>query len=571
MHGTIRASEGMTESFAELFEQSLANQRIRPGMILTGLVVDVTPDVVIVNVGLKSEAVIPLEQFKNERGELEVKAGDSVEVALDSVEDGTGETRLSREKAKRARTWTRLEEAFNKSEIVTGIITGRVKGGFTVEIDNVRAFLPGSLVDVRPVRDTSYLENKPLEFKVIKLDQKRNNVVVSRRAVVEQEFSAERSALMENLQEGAVVRGSVKNLTDYGAFVDLGGIDGLLHITDMAWKRVKHPSEVVKVGDEIDVRILKFDRERSRVSLGLKQLGADPWENISRRYPPHTRVFGKVTNIADYGAFVEIEDGVEGLVHVSEMDWTNKNVNPAKVVHTGQEVEVMVLDVDEERRRISLGLKQCNANPWKEFAENYNRGDKVSGQIKSITDFGIFIGLPGNIDGLVHLSDISWDLPGEEAVRNYAKGQQLEAMVLSIDPERERISLGVKQLAKDPFSAYIAENPKGTIVKGVVKDVDARGAVIDLGNGIEGQLRASELGRDRVEDARAVLKPGDEVEAKFTGVDRKSRTISLSIKAKEIHEEAEAVQSYRSDSGASSGGTSLGDLLKEQIGSGDRG
>jgi small subunit ribosomal protein S1 len=571
MHGTIRASEGMTESFAELFEQSLANQRIRPGMILTGLVVDVTPDVVIVNVGLKSEAVIPLEQFKNERGELEVKTGDSVEVALDSVEDGTGETRLSREKAKRARTWTRLEEAFNKAEIVIGVITGRVKGGFTVEIENVRAFLPGSLVDVRPVRDTSYLENKPLEFKVIKLDQKRNNVVVSRRAVVEQEFSAERSALMENLQEGAVVRGSVKNLTDYGAFVDLGGIDGLLHITDMAWKRVKHPSEVVKVGDEIDVRILKFDRERSRVSLGLKQLGADPWENISRRYPPHTRVFGKVTNIADYGAFVEIEDGVEGLVHVSEMDWTNKNVNPAKVVHTGQEVEVMVLDVDEERRRISLGLKQCNANPWKEFAENYNRGDKVSGQIKSITDFGIFIGLPGNIDGLVHLSDISWDMPGEEAVRNYAKGQQLEAMVLSIDPERERISLGIKQLAKDPFSAYIAENPKGTIVKGVVKDVDARGAVIDLGNGIEGQLRASELGRDRVEDARAVLKPGDEVEAKFTGVDRKSRTISLSIKAKEIHEEAEAVQSYRSDSGSSSGGTSLGDLLKEHIGSGDRG
>jgi small subunit ribosomal protein S1 len=556
----------MTESFAELFESSLANQRIRPGMILTGLIVDVTDDVVIVNVGLKSEAVIPLEQFKNERGEVEVKPGDEVEVALDSVEDGTGETRLSREKAKRARTWTRLETAFNDSQIVVGVITGRVKGGFTVEIDNVRAFLPGSLVDVRPVRDTSYLENKPLEFKVIKLDQKRNNVVVSRRAVVEQEFSAERSALMDNLQEGAVVRGSVKNLTDYGAFVDLGGIDGLLHITDMAWKRVKHPSEVVKVGDEIDVRILKFDRERSRVSLGLKQLGADPWENISRRYPPHTRVFGKVTNIADYGAFVEIEDGVEGLVHVSEMDWTNKNVNPAKVVHTGQEVEVMVLDVDEERRRISLGLKQCKANPWKEFAENYNRGDKVSGQIKSITDFGIFIGLPGNIDGLVHLSDISWDLPGEEAVRNYQKGQQLEAMVLSIDPERERISLGIKQLAKDPFSAYIAENPKGTIVKGVVKEVDARGAVIDLGNGIDGQLRASELGRDRVEDARTVLKVGEEIEAKFTGVDRKSRTISLSIKAKEMHEEQEAVQSYRSETGSSSG-TSLGDLLKEQIGS----
>ncbi|MGP8033721.1 MAG: 30S ribosomal protein S1 [Steroidobacteraceae bacterium] len=557
----------MSESFAQLFEQSLANQRIRPGMILTGLVIDVTPDVVIVNVGLKSEAVIPLEQFKNERGELEVKTGDEVEVALDSVEDGTGETRLSREKAKRARTWTRLEEAFNKSEIVTGVITGRVKGGFTVEIENVRAFLPGSLVDVRPVRDTSYLEGKPLEFKVIKLDQKRNNVVVSRRAVVEQEFSAERSALLENLQEGAVVRGAVKNLTDYGAFVDLGGIDGLLHITDMAWKRVKHPSEVVKVGDEVEVRILKFDRERSRVSLGLKQLGADPWENIARRYPPGTRVFGKVTNIADYGAFVEIEDGVEGLVHVSEMDWTNKNVNPAKVVHTGQEVEVMVLDVDEERRRISLGLKQCQANPWKEFAENYNRGDKVAGQIKSITDFGIFIGLPGNIDGLVHLSDISWDQPGEEAVRNYQKAQQLEAMVLSIDPERERISLGIKQLAKDPFSAYIADNPKGTIVKGVVKEVDARGAVIDLGNGIDGQLRASELGRDRVEDARAVLKVGDEVEAKFTGVDRKSRTISLSIKAKEAHDEAEAVQSYRSDAAAPSG-TSLGDLLKEHIGSG---
>jgi small subunit ribosomal protein S1 len=555
----------MTESFAQLFEDSLANQRIRPGMILQGLVVDVTDDVVIVNVGLKSEAVIPVDQFKNERGELEVKTGDMVEVALDSVEDGNGETRLSREKAKRARTWTRLETAFNDSQIVTGVITGRVKGGFTVEIENVRAFLPGSLVDVRPVRDTSYLEGKPLEFKVIKLDQKRNNVVVSRRAVVEQEFSAERSALMDNLQEGAVVRGSVKNLTDYGAFVDLGGIDGLLHITDMAWKRVKHPSEVVKVGDEIEVRILKFDRERSRVSLGLKQLGADPWENIARRYPPNTRVFGKVTNIADYGAFVEIEDGVEGLVHVSEMDWTNKNVNPAKVVHTGQEVEVMVLDVDEERRRISLGLKQCQANPWKEFAENFNRGDRVSGQIKSITDFGIFIGLSGNIDGLVHLSDISWDMPGEEAVRNYQKAQQVEAMVLAIDPERERISLGIKQLAKDPFSAYIAEFPKGTIVRGTVKEVDARGAIIDLGNGVEGQLRGSDLARDRVEDARTVLKVGQEIDAKFTGVDRKTRTISLSIKAKEMHEEAEAVQSYRSEQ-TSTTGTSLGDLLKEQIG-----
>ncbi len=559
-----RANNYMTESFAQLFENSLANQRIRPGMILTGLIVDVKPDVVVVNVGLKSEAVIPVEQFRNERGEIEVKIGESVEVALDSVEDGTGETRLSREKAKRARTWTRLEEAFNKSEIVTGVITGRVKGGFTVEIENVRAFLPGSLVDVRPVRDTAYLENKPLEFKVIKLDQKRNNVVVSRRAVVEQEFSAERSALMDNLQEGSVVRGTVKNLTDYGAFVDLGGIDGLLHITDMAWKRVKHPSEVVKVGDEVEVRILKFDRERSRVSLGLKQLGADPWENIARRYPPNTRVFGKVTNIADYGAFVEIEDGVEGLVHVSEMDWTNKNVNPAKVVHSGQEVEVMVLDVDEERRRISLGLKQCKQNPWKEFAENFNRGDRVSGQIKSITDFGVFIGLAGNIDGLIHLSDLSWDVPGEEAVRNYQKGQQLDAVVLSIDPERERISLGVKQMAQDPFSSYIAENPKGAVVKGVVKEVDARGAIIDLGNGIEGQLRANELARDRVEDARTVLKVGDEIEAKFTGVDRKTRTITLSIKAKEMHEEAEAVQNYRSDQPSS--GTSLGELLKEQIG-----
>ncbi len=556
-------NETVNESFSALFEQSLANQRIRPGMILTGLVVDVGPDVVIVNVGLKSEAVIPLEQFKNERGEVEVSPGDQVEVALDSVEDGTGETRLSREKAKRARTWTRLEAAFNNGEIVTGIISGRVKGGFTVEIDHVRAFLPGSLVDVRPVRDTGYLEGKPLEFKVIKLDQKRNNVVVSRRAVVEQEFSAERSALMENLQEGAVVRGTVKNLTDYGAFVDLGGIDGLLHITDMAWRRVKHPSEVVKVGDEIDVRILKFDRERSRVSLGLKQLGADPWENIARRYPPNQRVFGKVTNIADYGAFVEIEDGVEGLVHVSEMDWTNKNVNPAKVVHTGQEVEVMVLDVDEDRRRISLGLKQCKANPWKEFAENHSLRDRVAGQIKSITDFGIFIGLPGNIDGLVHLSDISWDQPGEEVVRNYQKGQQIEAMVLSIDPERERISLGIKQLAKDPFSAFVAEFPKGSIVRGTVKDVDARGAVIDLGNGIEGQLRASELGRDRVEDARTVLRAGDTVEAKFIGMDRKTRVISLSIKAREVHEEAEAVQSYRSEQPSS--GTSLGELLKEQI------
>jgi small subunit ribosomal protein S1 len=552
----------MTESFAELFEQSIASQRIRPGTILNGLIVEVGQDYVIVNVGLKSEAVIPSDQFKNEKGEIEVTVGETVEVALDSVEDGSGETRLSREKAKRARTWTRLETAFEKQEVVIGIITGRVKGGFTVEIDNVRAFLPGSLVDVRPVRDPSYLENKPLEFKVIKLDQKRNNVVVSRRAVVEQEYSAERSALLDNLVEGAAVKGVVKNLTDYGAFVDLGGIDGLLHITDMAWKRVKHPSEVVKVGEEIDVRILKFDRERQRVSLGLKQLGADPWQNIARRYPANTRLFGKVTNIADYGCFVEIEEGVEGLVHVSEMDWTNKNVNPAKVVHVGQEVEVMVLDIDEERRRISLGVKQCKANPWKEFADNYNRGDKVSGQIKSITDFGIFIGLAGGIDGLVHLSDISWDLPGEEAVRSYQKAQQVDAMVLSIDPERERISLGIKQLAKDPFSAYIAEHPKNSVVKGVVREVDAKGAIIDLGNGVDGQLRASDISRDRVEDARLVLKVGDEVEARFTGVDRKGRSISLSIKAKDIHEEQEAMQNYRTDSPT---GTSLGDLLKEQI------
>jgi len=552
----------MTESFAELFEQSIANQRIKPGTILNGLIIDVGQDFVVVNVGLKSEAVIPAEQFRNEKGEIEAIIGEHVEVALDSVEDGSGETRLSREKAKRARTWTRLEQSFEKQEIVSGIITGRVKGGFTVEIENVRAFLPGSLVDVRPVRDPSYLESKPLEFKVIKLDQKRNNVVVSRRAVVEQEYSAERSALLDNLQEGSAVKGVVKNLTDYGAFVDLGGIDGLLHITDMAWKRVKHPSEVVKVGDEIEVRILKFDRERQRVSLGLKQLGSDPWQNIARRYPPNSRLFGKVTNIADYGCFVEIEEGVEGLVHVSEMDWTNKNVNPAKVVHVGQEVEVMVLDIDEERRRISLGIKQCKTNPWKEFAENYNRGDKVSGQIKSITDFGIFIGLSGGIDGLVHLSDISWDVPGEEAVHSYQKGQQLEAMVLSIDPERERISLGVKQLAKDPFSAYIAEHPKGSIVKGLVREVDAKGAIIDLGNGVEGQLRASELSRDRVEDARTLLKVGEEVEAKFTGVDRKGRSIALSIKAKDIHDEQEAMQNYRTDAPT---GTSLGDLLKEHI------
>ena len=555
----------MSESFAELFEESIASQPIRPGTILNGLVIDVSSDVVIINVGLKSEAVIPIDQFYDENGHVEVTVGDEVEVALDAVEDGFGETRLSREKAKRARTWTKLAESFEKGEVVEGIINGRVKGGFTVEIDLVRAFLPGSLVDVRPVRDTSYLEGKSLEFKVIKLDQRRNNVVVSRRAVVVEEYSAEREALLESLQEGNTVKGVVKNLTDYGAFVDLGGIDGLLHITDMAWKRVKHPSEVVNVGDEIDVKILKFDRERTRVSLGMKQLGADPWQALARRYPPTSRLFGKVTNIADYGCFVEIEEGVEGLVHVSEMDWTNKNVNPAKVVHVGDEVEVMVLDIDEERRRISLGLKQCQSNPWQEFADNHQRGAKVSGTIKSITDFGVFIGLEGGIDGLVHLSDISWDLPGEEAVRNYKKGEDLEATVLQIDPDRERISLGIKQLEKDPFSSFLADNPKGSIVNGVVTEVDARGAVIDLGDGILGQLRASELSRDRVEDARAVLKVGSEVEAKFIGMDRKSRVLSLSIKAKEAHDEAEAMQTYKTESGVTGAGTTLGELLKEKM------
>ncbi|GMW05773.1 MAG: 30S ribosomal protein S1 [Gammaproteobacteria bacterium] len=557
----------MTESFAELFEQSLASNRIRPGTILKGRVVEVSSEVVVVSAGLKSEAVIPASQFRNERGEIEVQIGDDVEVALDSVEDGQGETRLSRERAKRARTWEQLEDAFENSKIVKGLISGRVKGGFTVDVDYVRAFLPGSLVDVRPVRDPSYLEGKELEFKVIKLDRRRNNVVVSRRAVVEQESSSEREAMLATLQEGATVKGIVKNLTDYGAFVDLGGIDGLLHITDMAWKRVKHPSEVVNVGDEINVKILRFDREKNRVSLGVKQLGSDPWEAISRRYPSNTRLFGKVTNIADYGCFVEIEEGVEGLVHVSEMDWTNKNVNPSKVVQIGDEIEVMVLDIDEDRRRISLGIKQCKPNPWAEFGANFNKGDRVSGKIKSITDFGIFVGLPGNIDGLVHLSDISWDAPGEEVVRNYKKGEDVETVVLSIDPERERISLGIKQMDHDPLSGFMSVHPKGSIVTGTVSEVDARGAVVDLEGGIQGQLRASELSRDRVEDARTVLKVGDVVEAKFTGLDRKNRVISLSIKAKEAHEEAEAMENYRSSDATS--GTTLGDLLKERIAGGD--
>jgi len=555
----------MSESFAELFEESFASQQIEPGAIITGTVVAVNDDVVLISAGLKSEAVIPIDQFQNDKGEAEISVGDKFEVALDAVEDGFGETKLSREKAVRARTWIELEKAFEKSEVVTGIINGRVKGGFTVEIDNVRAFLPGSLVDVRPVRDPAYLEGKSLEFKVIKLDQRRNNVVVSRRAVVEQEYSAEREELLESLQEGNTVKGIVKNLTDYGAFVDLGGIDGLLHITDMAWKRVKHPSEVVNVGEEIDVKILKFDRERQRVSLGIKQLGDDPWHDLARRYPPQTRMFGKVTNIADYGCFVEIEEGVEGLVHVSEMDWTNKNVNPAKVVSIGEEVEVMVIEIDEERRRISLGVKQCKSNPWAEFSATVNRGDKVKGQIKSITDFGIFIGLDGGIDGLVHLSDISWDLPGEEAVRNYSKGQEIEASVLAIDSERERISLGVKQLDKDPFSGWLAEHPKNTVVKGTVIEVDVRGAIVDLGDGVTGSLRASELARGRVEDARTMIKIGDEVEAKFTNVDRKNRSVALSIKAKEVHEEAEALSSYKSETAASSSGTTLGELLKEKM------
>jgi len=553
----------MGESFAQLFEESLSNTQMRPGAIITGTVVHVDSEVVIVNAGLKSEGVIPLEQFRNEQGDVSVHVGDQVEVALDAVEDGFGETRLSREKAKRAESWTRLERAHEAGETVTGMIVDKVKGGFTVDLKDVRAFLPGSLVDVRPVRDTTYLEGKELEFKVIKLDRKRNNVVVSRRAVVESENTEERQALIENMKEGARVKGIVKNLTDYGAFVDLGGIDGLLHITDMAWKRVKHPSEIVNVGDEIDVVVLKFDKERMRVSLGLKQLGNDPWVDIARRYPEGARLFGKVTNIADYGAFVEIEDGVEGLVHVSEMDWTNKNIHPSKVVQVGDEVEVMVLDIDEERRRISLGMKQCQVNPWEGFAATHNKSDKVVGKIKSITDFGIFVGLDGGIDGLVHLSDISWNVPGEEAVRNFKKGDEIETVVLSVDPERERISLGIKQLDKDPFSNFVAEHVKGSIVKGTVKEVDAKGAVIDLGDSIEGYLRASELSRDRIEDARTLLSVGAEVEAKFMGVDRKNRTINLSIKAKDSDEEAEAMQDYSRSTAPIS--TTLGDLLKEQM------
>jgi len=553
----------MTESFAELFEQSLHTTQLQPGTIVVGTVIAITADNVVVNAGLKSEGVIPRNQFISAEGELEVAVGDEVEVALDAVEDGFGITRLSREKAKRFAAWDYLEKAFENAETVKGLINGKVKGGFTVELGTVRAFLPGSLVDVRPVRDTTYLEGKEQEFKVIKLDRKRNNVVVSRRAVVEEEYSAEREQLLKNLEEGMEVKGVVKNLTDYGAFLDLGGIDGLLHITDMAWRRVKHPSEVVEIGDEINVKVLKFDRERQRVSLGLKQMGEDPWVNISRRYPEGTRVFGKVTNIADYGCFVEIEEGVEGLVHVSEMDWTNKNIHPSKVVSLGDEVEVMVLDIDEERRRISLGIKQCAMNPWDEFAANHKKGDHVTGKIKSITDFGIFIGLDGGIDGLVHLSDISWDESGEQALRRYKKGDELETVVLSVDPERERISLGVKQLDKDPFSSFVGLHEKGSIVTGVITEVDAKGATVALADGVEGYLRASEISRDRVEDARTVLKAGEEIEAKFLGVDRKNRTLSLSMKAKDAEDEQAVIKGYSRD--AASGTATLGDILKEQM------
>ncbi|EAO2610332.1 30S ribosomal protein S1 [Salmonella enterica] len=552
----------MTESFAQLFEESLKEIETRPGSIVRGVVVAIDKDVVLVDAGLKSESAIPAEQFKNAQGELEIQVGDEVDVALDAVEDGFGETLLSREKAKRHEAWITLEKAYEDAETVTGVINGKVKGGFTVELNGIRAFLPGSLVDVRPVRDTLHLEGKELEFKVIKLDQKRNNVVVSRRAVIESENSAERDQLLENLQEGMEVKGIVKNLTDYGAFVDLGGVDGLLHITDMAWKRVKHPSEIVNVGDEINVKVLKFDRERTRVSLGLKQLGEDPWVAIAKRYPEGTKLTGRVTNLTDYGCFVEIEEGVEGLVHVSEMDWTNKNIHPSKVVNVGDVVEVMVLDIDEERRRISLGLKQCKSNPWQQFAETHNKGDRVEGKIKSITDFGIFIGLDGGIDGLVRLSDISWNVAGEEAVREYKKGDEIAAVVLQVDAERERISLGVKQLAEDPFNNWVALNKKGAIVTGKVTAVDAKGATVELADGVEGYLRASEASRDRVEDATLVLSVGDDVEAKFTGVDRKNRAISLSVRAKDEADEKDAIATVNKQEDANFSNNAMAEAFK---------
>ncbi len=554
----------MTESFAQLFEESLSKVNLKQGELIRAEVVHVDDDVVVVNAGLKSEGVIPADQFRDARGEITVKAGDYVEVVIEALENGKGETLLSREKAQRVKAWEELEKAFEDQSIITGVMTGKVKGGFTIAINSIRAFLPSSLVDVRPVRDPVHLEGKELEFKVIKIDRKRNNVVVSRRAVVEKEMSAEREALLANLEEGQTVKGVVKNLTDYGAFVDLGGIDGLLHITDIAWRRVKHPSEVLKIGDEIEAKILRYDRERNRVSLGLKQLGDDPWVDITRRYPEGTRLFGKVTNITDYGAFVEIEPGVEGLVHVSEMDWTNKNIHPSKVVQVGDEVEVMVLDIDTERRRISLGMKQCQPNPWEEFSANHQKNEKISGKIKSITDFGIFVGLEGGIDGLIHLSDLSWQRPGEEAVRDYKKGDDIEAVILAVDPERERISLGIKQLDGDPFASYVAANGKGAIVKGKVTAVEAKGATVSLAPEVEGYLRASEAGRERVEDARSVLKEGDEVEAKITTIDRKNRKISLSIRAKDMQEETEAVQEYtRKATGTTS---ALGDKLKEKLG-----
>ena len=553
----------MVQSFAELFEESQVEQSMRNGAILMGMVLEVGADYVLINAGLKSESFVPIEQFRTESGELEVKVGDEIEVALDAVEDGFGETRLSREKARRARTWKQLEAALEESKTITGIINGKVKGGLIVDISDIRAFLPGSLVDVRPVRDTSYLEGKPLEFKVIKLDQRRNNVVVSRRAVVEMENSAEREALLESLEEGSVIKGVVKNLTDYGAFVDLGGIDGLLHITDMAWRRVKHPTEVVNIGEEISVKILRYDRERSRVSLGLKQLGDDPWVSISQRYPAGSRVTGKVTNIADYGCFAEIEEGVEGLVHVSEMDWTNKNIHPSKVVQLGDEIEVMVLDVDEERRRISLGIKQCMSNPWEEFAATRAKGERVVGKIKSMTDFGIFIGLDGGIDGLVHLSDISWNESEEDLLHRFKKGDDIETVVLAVDAERERISLGIKQLDKDPFSLFLAENSRGSIVSGEVIEVDEKGALLEISEGIEGYLRAIDLARERVDDARTVLKVGDKVEAKFVAVERKRRLLSLSIRAKESDEEAAVVERYGENSEPTS--ATFGDLIKEQL------
>jgi small subunit ribosomal protein S1 len=559
------------ESFAALFEESLARKEMRIGEVITAEVIRVDANHVVVNAGLKSESYIPTEEFRSDRGEIEVKPGDFVQVAIDALEDGFGETRLSRDKAKRLAAWMDLEQALEKGAVVEGLINGKVKGGLTVMVNGIRAFLPGSLVDIRPVKDTSPYENKVMEFKVIKLDRKRNNVVVSRRAVLEASQGAERQALLSSLTEGAVVKGIVKNITDYGAFVDLGGIDGLLHITDLAWRRVKHPSEVLAVGDEVEAKVLKFDQEKNRVSLGMKQLGEDPWVGLSRRYPQSTRLFGKVSNLTDYGAFVEIEQGIEGLVHVSEMDWTNKNVHPSRVVQLGDEVEVMVLEIDEDRRRISLGMKQCLPNPWEEFSMNCKKGDKVKGQIKSITDFGVFIGLAGNIDGLVHLSDLSWNMPGEEAVRNYKKGDETEAMVLAIDVERERISLGIKQLDGDPFTGYVSTNDKNSIVKGTVKTIDAKGAVIALEGDVEGYLRASEVSRDRVEDIRTHLKEGDEVTAMIINIDRKNRTINLSIKARDMADESAAMQKMASDKPANAGTTSLGALLKAKMGAANTG